>query len=147
MDIKEQIRARRLAIGLSVQDFAKAVGVSEQTVRHWESGRNYPVKRRRDAVERALTHKLDWRGGGAPMDQDHDPLFDKGDLLLLGKLRRLSPSAKAVVSQLLDELQVTSGERLFIDERTGSRSRGSFNSRSGSATSKGGAHARKAAAK
>lgn len=38
MEIKDIIKKRRIELGLTMLDVAKAVGVSEATVSRWESG-------------------------------------------------------------------------------------------------------------
>lgn len=39
MELKDRLRAQRLALGLTLDDVAKVVGVSKQTVQRYESGR------------------------------------------------------------------------------------------------------------
>ena len=119
MDVKDQIRTRRVALKLTIPQLAKELGVSEQTVRHWETGRNYPVKKRRTDIEKALDLRLDWRGGGAPMDQRGSTLFDREDIELLGKLCRLPASTKAILSRLIDEFPATDRRVAFNDRITG----------------------------
>jgi len=48
-DIKEIIKNRRLALGLTLKDVAVAVGVSEGTVSRWEAGNITNMKRNRIA--------------------------------------------------------------------------------------------------
>ena len=48
-DIKEIIKNRRLALGLTLKDVAAAVGVSEGTVSRWEAGNITNMKRNRIA--------------------------------------------------------------------------------------------------
>lgn len=42
MDIGQKLKEKRIALGLSQEDLAKAVGVSRQTVSSWENNRSYP---------------------------------------------------------------------------------------------------------
>lgn len=49
-DIKEIIKTRRLALGLTLKDVANAVGVSEGTVSRWEAGNITNMKRNRIAA-------------------------------------------------------------------------------------------------
>ena len=56
MDIKEVLKKRRIALGLTLKDVADAVGVSEATVSRWESGDIANMKR--DRIE-ALSRVLD----------------------------------------------------------------------------------------
>ena len=48
MDFKDKIKARRLELGLSLEDVAKVVGVGKSTVRKWETG--YIENMRRDKI-------------------------------------------------------------------------------------------------
>lgn len=55
MDIKEVLKKRRIALGLTLKDVADAVGVSEATVSRWESGDIANMKRDRiEALSRVL---------------------------------------------------------------------------------------------
>lgn len=56
MEIKEVLKNRRLALGLTLKDVAEAVGVSEATVSRWETGDIANMKR--DRIE-ALSRVLD----------------------------------------------------------------------------------------
>ena len=49
MDFKDRIKARRLELGLTLDDVAKLVGVSNPTISRWESGAI--VNQRRDKIE------------------------------------------------------------------------------------------------
>lgn len=42
MDVGNQIRERRLALGLSQEELAQRLYVSRVTVSHWETGQSYP---------------------------------------------------------------------------------------------------------
>lgn len=45
MTFADRIRAHRLALGLTQDDFAARLGVSGQTVSNWECGRSVPWPR------------------------------------------------------------------------------------------------------
>lgn len=64
MLVQDQIKLRMEELRLTVQDVAKRVGVSNQTIRHWLSGRNSVGKRHIATVERALgpNWKIDFAG-------------------------------------------------------------------------------------
>lgn len=49
MEFKDRIKARRLDLGLTLDDVAKLVGVSNPTISRWESGAI--VNQRRDKIE------------------------------------------------------------------------------------------------
>ena len=50
MNIGELINARRLALGLTLEDIGNAVGVSKSTVKKWEDG--YIENMRRDKISK-----------------------------------------------------------------------------------------------
>jgi DNA-binding transcriptional regulator YiaG len=52
----EEIREQR---GLTQRDFAYMLGVTERTVQFWESGRNQPSRRHRDAIRRRFDVEVD----------------------------------------------------------------------------------------
>lgn len=62
MEVKDQIAARRAVLRMSRLDLADAMGVTEQAVRHWESGRSYPTKSKMAQLEQVLQCKLAWTG-------------------------------------------------------------------------------------
>ncbi len=56
MDVKDLIKDRRLALGLSMEEVGRKVGVSKQTIQKWESGKISNMKRSNVA---ALSKVLD----------------------------------------------------------------------------------------
>ena len=108
MRIKDQIQMRREALGLSMKELADRVGVTEQAVRHWESGRSFPGKSKSRLVEEALTFNLDW-AEGTPQVADGKTaaaLVDQSDIELLMLIARLPLRAKNAVAEfarILDE--------------------------------------------
>jgi transcriptional regulator with XRE-family HTH domain len=63
MKIKDQIKSQRERLNMDTTQLAKRVGVTNQAVLHWESGRSYPKKQRMHDVEQALSFELDWTEG------------------------------------------------------------------------------------
>lgn len=103
MKIKDQIKTRREQLGISVNELAKRVGVSAQSVRFWESGRSFPGKSKAPAVEAALSMSLDWtQGSRLAVDRPNmTALIDPADLDLLLQICRLPPPVKSLISQLV----------------------------------------------
>lgn len=103
MKIKDQIKARREQLGISVGELAKRVGVSGQSVRFWESGRSFPGKSKAPAVEAALSMTLDWtEGSRAAVNRPNmSGLIDPADLDLLIQICRLPPTVKDLISRLI----------------------------------------------
>lgn len=91
MEIKDLIKQRRLEKGYSLEDVAKRVGVSRQTVQKWETGK---IENMRRSSVAALSSAL-----GIPIealmgwDAPEDP-----DLFTMEKKNTPSPSACASCS-------------------------------------------------
>lgn len=102
MQIKDQIRARREQLGISVAELAKRVGVSGQAIRHWESGRSFPGKSKAPSVETALSFTLDWTEGrkASAAQPQMAALIEQGDIDLLLLLCRLPAPFKALLTEL-----------------------------------------------
>lgn len=102
MQIKDQIRARREQLGISVAELAKRVGVSGQAIRHWESGRSFPGKSKAPDVETALSFTLDWTEGRRvdAAQPQMAALVKQEDMDLLMLLCRLPAPFKALLSDL-----------------------------------------------
>jgi transcriptional regulator with XRE-family HTH domain len=102
MKVKEQIRARREQLGISVIELAKRVGVSSQSVRHWEAGRSFPGKSKMSALEGALSFTLDWHEGAKPAVEQPKmaALIEQGDIDLLLLICRLPAPFKAILADL-----------------------------------------------
>jgi transcriptional regulator with XRE-family HTH domain len=102
MLIKDQIRSRREALRYTPLDVAKKMGISEQAVRHWESGRSYPSKSKMHDLEKVLSFTIDWTegqraGGGAPTAAS---MIDQNDIDLLLVICKLPPKAKDLMGDL-----------------------------------------------
>lgn len=100
MKIKDQVRLRREQLGLSIQEFAHLVDVSEQAVRYWEAGRSAPGRGTRAKVEDALRIQLDWQEGRDRYPAMLDIVLEE-DLQLIEMLARLPLSAKAAFKALM----------------------------------------------
>ena len=102
MKIKDQIRSRREKLGIEMKELANRVGVTEQAVRHWETGRSYPGKRKMHDVEAALSFVLDWTEGTRPEGQGKtaSAMVDQGDVNLLLVICKLPLAAKNLIGDL-----------------------------------------------
>jgi transcriptional regulator with XRE-family HTH domain len=102
MQVKDQIQLRREQLGLTMKQLADRVGVTEQAVRHWESGRSFPGKSKMSLVEQALNFSLDWSEGAHRGDHRKTArdIVDEADVKLLLLISRLPPKLKALLSQL-----------------------------------------------
>lgn len=102
MQIKDQIRARREQVGISLVDLAAKLGVTDQAVRHWESGRSNPGKRIAQQVEAVLDFQLDWSEGARHSGDKStvNALIDQRDIDLLLVICRLPWDAKNLIGEL-----------------------------------------------
>ena len=102
MKVKDQIRARRDQLGVSVVDLASRMGVTDQAVRHWESGRSNPGKATARRLEQLLDFQLDWSEGARHSGDQKtiNALLDQGDIDLLLVICRLPFDAKNLIGEL-----------------------------------------------
>lgn len=122
MKVSHQIRHQRETLGMSVGDIASAVGVTEQAVRHWESGRSYPGKSTARDIERVLQFSIDWSegqrsaGGG---DDSATAMINPRDLDLLLLLCRLPADFKKAIGDVADmHLRAIEGRRFSEREQS-----------------------------
>lgn len=103
MKIKEQIRSRREALGLSMAELAALVGVTETAVRHWESGRSFPGKSKMRAVENALGFVIDWHEGIPPQGEKPTAIamMDEHDIELMMEISRLPKKFKDAIREMV----------------------------------------------
>lgn len=129
MQIKDQIRARREQLGISVAELAKRVGVSGQAIRHWESGRSFPGKSKAPSVETALSFTLDWTEGrkASAVQPQMAALIEQGDINLLLLLCRLPAPFKALLTELAQaQLDAIVGKREGFASKETEQSRLAF---------------------
>ena len=65
VEFKDKVKSRRLELGLTLEDVAKAVGVSAPTIQRYESGdikniRKDKIKALADALQLTPTYLMDW---------------------------------------------------------------------------------------
>lgn len=122
MKVSDQIKIRREQLGVSVNELAKRLGVSGQSVRHWEHGRSYPGKAKIAALETALSFSIDWTEGtrAAAGRPGVSALIDQADIDLLLLICRLPPPAKVLMADLV-KMHVTAldgGRKAFSERAT-----------------------------
>jgi transcriptional regulator with XRE-family HTH domain len=102
--IHDRIRRRRLELGLSVQEVAKACGVSRQAANAWESAATKaPSGPNLVAAAVALKVNEQWLATGKEPKERAEPL-GTDELELLAKYRRLTPRDKGTVKSLAQSL-------------------------------------------
>lgn len=128
MLIKDQIRLRMEELKVKPPELARRLGVSNQTVRYWISGRNDPRKVQIPAIEKALGPgwRIDLRGEyEAPVASSPAPIPSQGpvpttaahlqrrDVELFIMISNLPPGLKQriwdLVEYLADHHQASSG--------------------------------------
>lgn len=102
LQIKDQIRVRREALGLDMSQLAMRVGVTEQAVRHWENGRSYPSKSKIRLLEEVLSFTMDWSEGANPVTgaSTAAAMIDQRDVDLLLVICQLPLRAKQLLSDI-----------------------------------------------
>ena len=95
MEIKDQLRIRLEQLKMSRPELARRVGVSNQTVAFWLEGRNLPGKRHLDALEAALSVKLDFSSKDAPLNAETvSSIMSRSDIELLIEIKKLPPEMR-----------------------------------------------------
>ena len=101
MEIKDLIKTRRLAIGLTLEEVAEKVGVSRATVSRWESGnisnmRRDKIAKLADALHTTPAYILGW-------SDDPNPVIKKPAPIAESELSDLQKQAIQFVLSLSDE--------------------------------------------
>lgn len=121
MKIKDQIRARREQIGMPLAELARKVGVTEQAVRHWESGRSFPGKAKAHVIESALSFSIDWTEGVSHTGEKRGiaAMLEQQDIELLLVICQLPLEAKTVIGQFarLHLAAIEAARKSFDDRR------------------------------
>ena len=101
MKIKDQIRARREQLGVSIVQLAERLGVTDQAVRYWESGRSNPGKSMAQRLEEQLDFHLDWTEGARHSGDRStiNALIDQTDIDLLLLICKLPFDAKNLLGE------------------------------------------------
>lgn len=120
MKVKDQIKARREQLGMTIDELARRLEVSGQAVRHWESGRSFPGKAKAGALEAALSITLDWTEGARPISSGTamSALVNRDDIDLLLLICQLPTQAKELIADLV-RLHLTAlegGRKAFSDK-------------------------------
>ncbi len=103
MKIKDQIRSRREALGMEMSELGRRIGVTEQAVRHWESGRSYPGRGKVQLLEEALSMTLDWTEGRVPAASGNSAasMIRQEDVDLLLSISLLPLRLKVLIGDLV----------------------------------------------
>lgn len=111
MKIKDQIRTRREARGLTKQQLAEKLEVSVTAVDHWEAGRNQPNRKKIEALESALDFQLDLREG-ADLPGNLKTAMDiigESSASLVYKISLLPADGRKAIEDLVDSFTRAAG--------------------------------------
>ena len=103
MELKDQIRIAREAVGLSQAQLATKLDVSRQSIIWWEEGTHRPKTTRLRQLEEALNVRLDLaeRGDATPLENGHkSPSIDPEILRLAVAISRLPRSQRDAITTL-----------------------------------------------
>jgi len=105
-NIGRRIKACRLRIGMTQEQFAKSIGVSDGAISSYELGDTLPSIKNAIQIARLSGVTLDWLFTGSEMDtQDEPPEEEKGlteeEIRMLIAFRRAGKSRKRIVLELL----------------------------------------------
>lgn len=105
MLIKDQLRVRMEQLKISVPELADRVGVSNQSVRHWLSGRNAPTKRHIPDLEKALSMRLDFSEGDThPSTPTVEATLQQNDIELFLLVQRMPPEIKIPLTRFIQAI-------------------------------------------
>lgn len=115
MELKDLIKNRRVAIGKTLEQVGKEVGVTKTTVLRWESGEI--VDMRRDKIsalavslETTPAYIMGWEDGEGNLDVgliEHDTRLSPDEVDLIAKYKQLNGVGKAYVRDMLDMVVAT----------------------------------------
>ena len=105
--MQERIKELRKALGLTQQKFADALGVKQNTIAQYESGRNAPIDAVVSLICREFNVNEEWlRNGTEPMFQAksrNEELFEFAAKVAEGDPGSIQSQLLAVMSRLTDE--------------------------------------------
>lgn len=104
MLVKDQLKIRMDQLGMSVNELAKRVGVSSQSVRHWLGGRSFPAKSKCNLIEEALTFKLDFSEGESAQSITVEQTLKQTSINTLISISRLSLKNQLLLAKLVDAM-------------------------------------------
>lgn len=108
---KEEIRTKRLALGLSQKEFARLMGISWATIARWEGGQRKPSPPSKTAL-RLVFEKLE-RQSSEPFSP---PMSTAADFLKLGGLWEgfSEAEAEALIQEIYRNRALTEQEELNL---------------------------------
>jgi transcriptional regulator with XRE-family HTH domain len=110
MKIKDQIRARREQLDISVVQLAERLGTSDQTVRYWESGRSRPNKHMIQPLEQALSFTIDFHEGESPTNPFTAQTLNEEGVEMAIQFAKLPVDVRRLFKDLASRYQPHEGE-------------------------------------
>ena len=90
---------------MTYRELASRCEVTEQTCRFWTMGRNAPKKNRIQAVERALSFKIDFSEGKSQGPTVSENL-EASDIEMFLRLRKLPPTTRVIFEKMINEFML-----------------------------------------
>lgn len=100
MLMKDQLRFQMDQLGMTVNELARRVDVSSQSVRHWLAGRSYPNKKKCLLIEEALSFKLDFSEGESTQSITVEQTIQRTSVDTLMTISRLSPENQLLLAKV-----------------------------------------------
>jgi transcriptional regulator with XRE-family HTH domain len=104
VEVKDQLRLRMEQLKITVPQVAKAIGVSNQSVRHWLSGRSFPGKRHVPALEKYLSFKIDFSEGAVSPGPTVETALERTDIELFLLISKVPAPMKVPLYRLVEEV-------------------------------------------
>lgn len=100
MLVKDQLMVRMDQLGMTVNELAKRVGVSSQSVRHWLGGRSFPGKSKCNLIEEALSFKLDFSEGESLQSITVEQTIQQTSVNTLMAISRLQAEHQLIIAKV-----------------------------------------------
>jgi len=107
MELKDKIRNRRLALGLTLEEVGEMVGVGKSTVRKWETGdianmRRDKIAKLAEALKVTPAYLMDWDEDETKESQSEDLVNDDPELTEILTRARDDPHIRMLFSVTKD---------------------------------------------
>ena len=104
MLVMDQLRIRMAQLEMPINELARRVGVSSQSVRHWLVGRSFPGKSKCNLIEEALSFKLDFSQGNTGQTETVEQKLTQSDLAARNAISHLPPDLQVTMSRLASQM-------------------------------------------
>ena len=120
MLVKDQLQLRMDQLEMPVNELARRVGVSGQSVRHWLAGRSFPGKAKCNLVEEALSFKLDFSEGNTGQTETIAQKLTQTDLATRNAISQLPPDLQVTIGRLAAQFVLALRDATAVRPKSGS---------------------------